>query len=724
MSNTGQIKLPSKPKGYKSVPSGGDGRDKGTQKRTLRRPPTPFDDDVDAILERLPDVNKPRVDLSEYTDDDDFDTGLQPGKSRSTTTFPSPPSFKMAWETFSRYWEMCWDNPKTRPRMKVYIYRTFPVMKEGHRQVDILYGAPEGEQRSAKPVSQQDMLHRYGTGDYHFKMNDAQNNNQQICQCNLTGSAMRDYINHFPVIDIAGVDEVDPLNKTFMLQLRQRGQAGLLSEEDDMEAASIIGKLTDAILHKDERDDSRSNQERQSKSSEDGEAVKLMAYAAQQSIDLVSRTKDAHKSESAPVAPPQNPLDMLNAVMVVAEKLRPDNTALVEALKQASSREQDSQARYNQLMMKMMERSNEPPEDPIAKLIKLTEAKDQLSAILGTGRAKSGTDWAELASSLAPIVAPAMGTLQALVMAMLSKGAGSGSGPMQGMHQQALPGAPQGFGGAPGTQQPNQQPQTPPGASSGPNEQPGQPQQPGQPGLTEDEQKLVSQGVPIEFTNPERIATYLENIRGPLLRIMNNQELDGSDFAQWLIDWKGEEHYLAVAKAGKETISQLMFTHPAIMADLQTRPMAFGNFLDEFIAVSQQTDDGGDDDSDDEYGNENDDNGSNTRQASTPASAPITEQRMYTRIYGDPSTPSARMTNPHTQSPEPPPTSNPRPTMNAAAKTVTASTEGKVNVSRSSPSAASQAASMEQERATPATKSKAARKPVKKSATKKKAAAK
>lgn len=579
--------LPSKPAKYKGASNGppklsGGGRDANRDADIeldtddgdgLGDDDAPFDSaDIDALLDAVP---KSR-------------TGS--GRRSVATIFPTPPSYRMSWDIFCQYWRKCFDDPQLRPRLRIYIYRMYPVMLEGFRQVDKLTGQPDAHEpeKLAKPLTIDDILHRYGAGDYHFKVNDSGAGNKQVAQCHLTGhSRMRSWTEHPPVLDPKGVDEGDPSNKNFLIQLRRHMQQ---AEEGDMASAEIIERMSEKMVDLASRNS-------QAGASNDASAV--MAEAAKQAISIVAETAKQHgRHDTGQQQTAAGTMELLGGFMQLMREMRPpDNTTatIVDMMQRAAEREQAMAQRHTEFVTAMLKQTMEarqlekPAKGPIEQLTELAESRDALRSILGGGGGKRGPDWMEALPAFAPAITAGMQALHYAAMGYFQSKGGAGA-PMPGMGG-AMPSM---VGqGAMGGMQQLAGPSTPGMPTGAPNA--GGAVGSANSGVDDDGENIL-----VELQDQGRLVAFLDQFQRPFMRMLNSPDATGEDLANWLADWRGENAYLQIASLGRDTLLQLLAMYPPIGQQLQGRGDVVG-FVEEFLvpAVAMANDDSDTGDGDD-----------------------------------------------------------------------------------------------------------------------------
>ena len=199
---------------------------------------------------------------------------------------------------FFDFWKRTYDSGYSR-RIMVYVYRIWPIMREGSRQVGKL----------SEPITQEDLLRMYGVGDYNIKMNDAGNAYATVCQCTVKNVGDRNMTENPPVLDPEGLDHMDPLNQSYLKFLASRGE--LRKGDDDMagvevvrELTGMVRDLTDKTLS--ERDDDRRRRpyDPEAQAAIKGmEIVQQAAVRGQEMLDQsLKRSQEINQQQGDPIA--------------------------------------------------------------------------------------------------------------------------------------------------------------------------------------------------------------------------------------------------------------------------------------------------------------------------------------------------------------------------------------------------------------------------------------
>lgn len=513
--------------------------------------------------------------------------------------FPPPPAHRLQWDKFGKYWQSVYDNPKLRPRLRLYVYRMFPIMLQGHSQVAKLVGDPaQGEEHMmAKPLTLQDVLRRWGSGSYSFRLNDAgaPRSQKEVCMCVLEGKAQLNDYDHFPpVVDIAKVDPDNPANASYVKSMKARTNWD--SDEEREETMKEIVQLMGQMME---------SQRAQTKegSRDNNAAVDTVAYAARTAMDMVREQKGSQGSSADPTAMMAAFMGMFKEMAAAAKQDDGSSKLMMQMLLEARESEKKAQAEYSKLMadtmksyMELMTKQQvQPQPNPgDGSTERLSARLEELKLLRDMGRefgrggssASSGTDWADIASKLLPVLLPLAQTAQAAFAAMAKQ---------HGANPAALPAV--------------QQPAPPP---------PPAPTDP-IPG---------AESLPPEFRTPAAIEAFMTSLKDPLVRAINDTGQTGMDFADWYIDWKGEEHYMALRSMGPDNLLQMLEMFPPIWEHLSSRRERVLQFLTEFCVDPPEDDS-------EEPGDETEASDSTPTAVDTATATPVEDQEAPRNPFAD-----------------------------------------------------------------------------------------
>jgi hypothetical protein len=485
--------------------------------------------------------------------------------------------------TFFLYWSQV---DSTLPnRGTVYVYRTWPVINrqavdpEAHKYIDKM------DKAFPDPLQwRQEMLHRYGSGNYKLILNDAGGSTKSVGQTMIADLRDSDYP---PVIE--NLDELvmdDPANQSFLESLRQKG---ILPGENTLaqtETASALTGTIDRLATKlAERKPEPAQTQVQPGAADTAKAAMDMARDVfKQGMDLGKETvtaqaeaivakakaeSDAVASKAKSDADAQNPaqsLGLLTQLIDLVQKITPkpvevkaggqDLTALVTSL---MARGDSLQATMMNMLMEQIkalsvarinpEAAASKPDDFMSTLEKMVGMKEKLQRFLGVGGGSDSDElereekvpaWMQLAGEAFKVL-PAIG-MQAVAMthnlAVARTGQGSPLGPGAMPAVEAVPGIE------------------------------GMPPQNPQP-----------QGEPM---NPI-VLGMLKQIEKPFLTFLNDPEKSGADFAEALMTFYGRTGYDSIRERGKDTVMAWLLAYPPIGQVISQIPERASQFVDDFM---------------------------------------------------------------------------------------------------------------------------------------------
>lgn len=548
------------------------------------------------------------------------------------TPLPKPAAFKFGNEQlhkpdkFWRYWKSVSENPQynvgtmsAKDRLVGYIYRLWPVIAK--RKADPNDRSANREKNIDKvstPIASSDeMLQRYGSGDYHIYLNDAGGTGKTVCMCTVTG--LRDLNQYPPILDPGDLVYTDPVNRQYVTWLKatkgykfpEDGENG-----DDMAGneamAKVVDKLTDSLIRNQDKPTPVHIPTIAAPDAE-GTAVnkgmQIIASAANMGQQMVNAAATRASEISSNNANPINIVEILKTAMEITQRPpEPEGgSMLVQILMQNQEREREraemAAAEARELRKDMMQfqrtmiekQMNPQPQmqgqpgvnmgnggyiptmgadgrpvqmQPRSELQKirddLNSLKELKKLISGKdddedgGSGKGSVDTVGQWLAAAPVIMQGFGMLAATAMNIFHNYAVIKTG-------QGQPAPPVSMEQAPDTQP---QQQTPP-------QQP-QPQQPQQ----------------VDNMNLNPLAAYhqfLSEIHEPLINHLKDPELDGVAFADWLVRSKsnGKEVYEGLRTQGKDNIVTVIRSYGPLWTDLQPYRMLLDPFLDDFLAAPE-----------------------------------------------------------------------------------------------------------------------------------------
>jgi hypothetical protein len=496
-------------------------------------------------------------------------------RERGPKHFPRPPKFDAKPDQFFKYWRglprECLD------RCAVYVYATYPILDHTalltneQKELIRLKKLTKPKTNIAKPDApfesddwEMEILHRWGSGNYHFKLNDVGAEGipaKQICMCNVTRLDNPDYP---PVRDIRLIAMDHPDNQSYIAKLRLQGvqfpgdetQGTIQQEEDEMANVAAVEKLADTVVQM-ARDNTRNNQQPQQAASPDvqglagAKAVESVAEGAKQGFAIMS---EAIKKANEVQAKAADPKEYIKDLRDVAQMMQPPQQAnngnsdllvmmkmqhethLAE-MKAMNERLATAETRNQALLDKLISRpADEPAKRPkslIEELKSLTEMKDVLREFVGGGDGDSDMPW--YAKAL-------MQGLDVLPGAISNV-----------MHNIAVARAGQGV------------PQAPP-VDAEPTEE-----------------ELPAAIAPPQPGPDAMIINALSTLKAPIIQALATAS-PGYDFAAALIyETKNEQLYSFLSGQGKEGLFAILQKHQELWA--ATRPYAarLEKFADEFL---------------------------------------------------------------------------------------------------------------------------------------------
>ena len=192
------------------------------------------------------------------------------GRAQPVEPLPKPVTFDMEPELFFKYWAALL--PHEKERALIYPYRVWPVCDVTQTLTDEELAEIRQKKRSAPQTNlgklhipfdpkqwKQEILHRFGSGDYHFKLNDIHPQiRRTVCMTTVVG--LRDLDHYPPDINLRELVVSDPANKSYirwaqLKGLKIPGVDGTYGEEDDMGNEAIksmmgtVERLTDKLVN-------------------------------------------------------------------------------------------------------------------------------------------------------------------------------------------------------------------------------------------------------------------------------------------------------------------------------------------------------------------------------------------------------------------------------------------------------------------------------------------
>ena len=506
-----------------------------------------------------------------------------------------PPAF---WD----YWKQVYDDPALRDRVVVYIYRLWPVMIDGKRQVT----------KAFAPFPYEDLLKLYGCGDYFLKLNDAAASKKMrrtICNCKVAMVGNYNLTEYPPLLDIDGLDVSNPHNERYILWCESRGikipgkeeearkqQQQKKSEEDDVSEVTRIlldqyTQLTNRMMRDDNGNKKAAVDPTMAAVAPMVAVIKTATEGANQIMQKAyERTAELQQQQ-------QNPTKVITETVTALKELLPQNdanssklvTSYLEAMKEMSNAITKVNSEYVDRMVQMTNQRLHSHEEQMRALLEaiakrqeaapatapaagqpqslkdmlreMAEFKDQLREVLGVDDEKpaKGGGWAEYLPDILKAVT-VLGTTIAAAMhnfAVAKTGQGQPV-PVQPMMPSAAP------------------PPPPPPVQA-----------------TAEQQQTQQQ------EQPDMMAQYhnlLSMLRPSLLKSFMDGE-SGADYAERLIEltdaglfgpaYSGRQIYDAILEAGELSVSTVIKTFPPIWDVVKQTPQKWERFLHEFFTADE-----------------------------------------------------------------------------------------------------------------------------------------
>jgi hypothetical protein len=488
---------------------------------------------------------------------------------------------------FFDYWRSLMEKPEYHDRVVVYLYRIWPVMKQGHRQADKLY----------EYVSQDDLLRMYGAGDYHLKLNDSDMGLSNVTTCTIRNLGGRDLSQHRPVLDLDHLEVTDPLNQSYITWCRSQGiqvpgDEGFRSRkenEDDManveavkELASTVNRMTDRMLTVAEEKAKRAETEKSRSAAGDADIAARSLEVIKAATEGAAQIMNKGVEQALKIQPTaQNPTAVLKETMQVIREMIPEKpqsdmerllALMMERDKQYVDRVFQIQEERIRAMETMLARSaaqpqtepasqNQQPKSLMQSLEELSGVKEKLRDLLGIDdQPAPKSSWTDYI----PQIVQGLSILGTVIAGAMYNMAVAKTGQGQPVPPASVP------AGA-----------VPPGGAAQPGAAPeGQPQQP----------------APQGDTTMTQFHQFLGMIRRPLLQSFSDGE-SGADFAARLIELtdagmfgeqaQGRIVYDSVLQYGEQVVGTLIKTFPPIWDVVSKAPERWSQFLHEFFTADQ-----------------------------------------------------------------------------------------------------------------------------------------
>jgi hypothetical protein len=489
--------------------------------------------------------------------------------------FPRPVRFKMKAQPFFHYWHNL--SEECRGRTMVYVYSVYPVMDPFQVLTPEELREVEKQKRRApstnidKPDApfdpeewETEVLRRYGSGTYHFKLNDSgisgnpQFPPKQMCTTDFE-------LNHpdfQPVRDWRKLDMAHPANHSLIVNLRARGirlpgdDLTQLAEKEEDELAQIqsIEKLTDAVvtMAKEKAATPPQSIAPDVQGLAGAKAVESVAEGAKQGFAIMSEAIQRANEVQAKNQDPKEYLKDLRDMVTIMQPqtAKPDTSGTDNLMRMmqmqheahmadmASVRAQlaAAETRNQSLLDKLISKpeAGDKPRSFIQEIKALAEGKEALADFFGMGSEKEDDTpwWARTIERTLEVLPDKVNTFMGTLAAMR--------------------------------------------AGSQPPIIDGQPQ-PGQAAIE-----------PAKPSGPDAmIVSTLEKLKPAILQCLQDGT-PGSDFAAALInETKSEQLYQFMTQQGKAGLFTLMQKHQELWAATRPSAQRLESFADEFLDVDR-----------------------------------------------------------------------------------------------------------------------------------------
>lgn len=491
-----------------------------------------------------------------------------------------------------------------RKRITLNFYRYHPVcdMTAGGtktKSIDVIMGEAE-----PFPFANDDwelaILHLYGSGNYGCYLNEM---NRTICRC-LKISTKWDLENYPPIVDPATLDQNHPNNKAYIQWLRQKGitlpsEQDKQQEESDMLAGEAMKTMADTV-------NQLAMRSMVPTPPQQSMGEKLTFEAAKSAIDIVA---DQAKSTNNARTQESNPLELVNALVSVADKMRGNTNGNDDAMKTMLH---ETMQTNRMLMEKMFTRDVTPPKSGIDSLKETVGLFKDLKEVFGsTAPNKTDDEDKPGKESVGEMLVRSLPTVAPVILQLVDRGMTAWT-----MLRQPVP--------VVATQPPTQQMQPPQsvnqmtpaqmqeaaqrqavnpnvpvnGSSSGESSQMTQPP-------PQTQQVPINPATSQPYT-PEELQAWQEaqqryrqyhgfiaSIMNPLLNHLNDtnpnteERKNGYDFADWFISGNGRVMYDTIKTVGVDTLMGAFQSYPPLWGQIGGIEVKVRQFVEEFMTYDE-----------------------------------------------------------------------------------------------------------------------------------------
>ena len=512
---------------------------------------------------------------------------------------PLPPVFKFDTDyprgqrpnDFFRYWSEL--APEFQSRLMAYVYRNWPhiqIMMPDRRKGGLKPSCQIDKRGGSFPIRDLDELTRtYGSGDYTIRLNDAANR-VRLALCLIRGIRAEDFPPSVPknMLDVLVMD--DPVNGSYIDDLRFKG---ILQDKEregqDMAASEAMNTLAETV--KEMATQKKEPAQQQTPAEVTIKTLEMAGKAFDQGVTLTKETMAAQADAKVAEAKAnlagtqQNPTQAIGFIKELAEviqKLQPPAAAALtmpapnsgDMLKELTGifttfmdREAKLQGTILTLQSTRMETLEKQlqalmlnPATPAAQKESLSTSldtligmKDKLETLFGSkGEAEDSQapvklpGWVHALQTVASVIPNAMAAGVAmthnLAVARTGQGAPISAGTVESETPPLLP-------------NPTPQPTS----------------------TAQDGAGVI----------PPDAMDFLNEIREPFLRYLNDPEKTGVEFAQLVKNYLGDIKYQGAREAGKDTLLILLRLYPPTAAVVKSIPERTAEFVDDFVNAEE-----------------------------------------------------------------------------------------------------------------------------------------
>lgn len=267
-------------------------------------------------------------------------------------------------KSFISYWRRVATDAQYAGRPYCTVYRLWPVIDRA-----VLKKKKQIADTDAYLENVEDIWHRWGSGDYLFYLcdNAAPSGKKNICRCVVSG--MRDLDNYPPVLETEDLVVTDPKNNSYLQWRRQKGLP--VPGEDPKQESEEVGVVTELMQQNRELVKELTDKSRQPPApvypypddllpveDEEGAGQRQDARGSRAVLDMVTMagktaikmTQDAAEKLSTAHSQAADPVDSFTKIAAAVQALFPktDNAPLLAMIHAAEERALKAEERYSQ----------------------------------------------------------------------------------------------------------------------------------------------------------------------------------------------------------------------------------------------------------------------------------------------------------------------------------------------------------------------------------------